>query len=135
MARERGHGAGSGGAARVFVGVLAVELRVPGARTLKDRRQTVVALRDRMRHAFDVSVHELTDTEDPQSARIVCTTAGNDRRTIESILGRCAELVRTHPVAQPGRIDLDVFRWHPSADSWEARMMAEVGARTGDGEE
>jgi uncharacterized protein YlxP (DUF503 family) len=110
-------------APRVFVGVLLAELRIRGAQSLKDRRQVVVSLRDRLRHAFDVSVHELADTEDPQQGRIVCTTAGNDRRTIESILGRCAEVVRTHPIAEAGRIDLDVFRWHPSAESWEAQML------------
>jgi uncharacterized protein YlxP (DUF503 family) len=111
---------------RVFVGVMVAELRVRGARSLKDRRQVVVSIRDRLRHAFDVSVHELAESEDPQAGQIVCTTAGNDRRTIEAILGKCAELVRTHPVAEAGRIDLEVFRWHPSAESWEDRMLAEV---------
>lgn len=120
-------------APRVFVGVLLAELRIRGARSLKDRRQVVVSLRDRLRHAFDVSVHELDPGEDPQVGRIVCTTAGNDRRTIESILGRVAEVVRTHPVAEAGRIDLDVLRWHPSAESWEARMLRALGQEDSDG--
>ena len=118
---------------RVFVGVLVAEIRVRGARTLKDRRQVLVSIRDRLRHAFEVSVHELPTGEDPQSGRIVCTSAGNDRRTIESILGRCAEVLRTHPVAEAGRIDLDVFRWHPSAQSWEERMLAELRREGSDG--
>lgn len=124
-----------GGDARIFVGVLAAELRVPGARTLKDRRQVVASLVDRLRHGHGVAVHESPVSEDPQVARIVCATVGNDRRTIERILGRCAELVRTHPIAQPGRIDLDVFRWHPSEDSWEARMLRELQGAGGAEEE
>lgn len=120
-------------ASRVFVGVMVAEIRVRGARSLKDRRQVLVSIRDRLRHGFDVSVHELSAGEDPQTGRIVCTTAGNDRRTIESILGRCAEVVRTHPIAEAGRIDLDVFRWHPSAQSWEERMLRELGREGSDG--
>lgn len=117
----------------IWIGVLHVEALVHGARTLKDRRQVLQSLRDRLRHAFDVTFHEVGDGDDPQRRSIVCTTAGNDRRTIETILQRCADAFRTHPVAEAGRVDLDVFRWHPSTESWEARMMAELGGEEGDG--
>ncbi len=117
----------------IWVGVLRVEVFVRGARTLKDRRQVISSLRDRLRHAMDVTFHEVGDGDDPQRRSIVCTTAGNDRRTIGGILDRCADAFRTHAVAEAGRIDLDVFRWHPSTESWEARMMAELSREDEDG--
>ena len=117
----------------IWVGVLHVEVLVHGARSLKDRRQVLLSLRDRLRHGSDVTFHEVGEGDDPQRRSIVCTTAGNDRRTIETILSRCADAIRQHPVAEAGRVDLDVFRWHPTAESWEARMMAELGGEEGDG--
>ena len=43
----------------IHVGVLHMVLRINGARSLKDRRQVVRSLRDRVRHRFDVTWHEV----------------------------------------------------------------------------
>jgi hypothetical protein len=47
-----------------------VELRIPTARSLKDRRQVVRSLKDRLRHGFNLSVAELDETVLWQSATI-----------------------------------------------------------------
>ncbi len=49
----------SGGEVGVFVGVVQLEVVVPGARSLKDGRMVVRSLRDRVRSRFDVSFHEI----------------------------------------------------------------------------
>jgi uncharacterized protein YlxP (DUF503 family) len=118
---------------RIFVGVLRVEVRVPGARSLKDRRQVVSSLRDRMRHRFDISFHEVGVGEDPQYQTFVVTTSGNDAQKIRSVLDQCAGMVRDHQVAEPTQVDVDVFRWQPPEGSWAERMMAELGSREGGG--
>ena len=118
---------------RIFVGVLRVGLRVPGARTLKDRRQVVSSLRDRMRHRFDISFHEVGVGGDPQRQTFVVTTSGNDSQKVRSILDQCSGMVRDHPVAEPLEIDVDVFRWQPSPQDWAARMMAELGTQDPNG--
>jgi len=41
---------------RIYVGVLYVELQVPGARTRKDRRQVIRSVRDRCVHRFEQAV-------------------------------------------------------------------------------
>ncbi len=113
---------------RIFVGVLRVAIRVPGARSRKDRRQVVRSLRDRLRHRFEVTFHEVDDPSDGQRQVVVLTSAGNDGRTIRAMLDRCADFVRTHPVAHAEQVDVDVFRWHPSNNAdWAGRMMAELG--------
>jgi uncharacterized protein YlxP (DUF503 family) len=112
----------------IWIGVLRLELIVPGARTLKDRRQGVLSVRDRLRRRFDVTVNEVQSTDDPQRQPIVCTTAGNDQRSIRTILDRCVGAVREHATVVLGRVDVDVFRWDPSGDDWAARMMAELGS-------
>jgi uncharacterized protein len=40
---------------------LTVELLIPHAQSLKDRRQVVRSLKDKLRHGFNVSVAELDD--------------------------------------------------------------------------
>lgn len=113
--------------ARIFVGVLHLVVLVRGARSLKDRRQVLVSLRDRMRHRHDVTFNEIGDGEDPTHRVVVVTTAGNDGRLVRSILDQCAAMVREHPVAVAIQVDVDVFRWQPSSEDWASRMMAELG--------
>lgn len=49
---------------------LLVELRIPLAQSLKDRRQVVRSLKDRLRRSFNVSVAELDETVLWQSASL-----------------------------------------------------------------
>jgi uncharacterized protein YlxP (DUF503 family) len=112
---------------RIFVGVCRLVLRIPGARSRKDRRQVVRSVRDRLRHRFDVTFHEVDDAADLQQQVVVLTTASNDRRQIRSILDQCVSFVHGHPVAVAQQVDVDVFRWHPSgSEDWASRMMAEL---------
>jgi hypothetical protein len=43
------------------VAKLTIEIEIPHAQSLKDRRQAVRSLKDKLRHAFNISVAELDD--------------------------------------------------------------------------
>jgi uncharacterized protein YlxP (DUF503 family) len=120
------------GGERIFLGVLRVVLEVPGSVTLKDRRSGVSSVRDRIRRRFEVSFHEVGG-DDPHRQTVVVTTAGNDPAPIRATLDACATMVREHPVVVPLTVDIDVFRWEPSAEEWAARMMGELGTPRGRG--
>ena len=45
------------------VAKLTVELTIPHAQSLKDRRQVVRSLKDKLRHGFNISVAELDNAE------------------------------------------------------------------------
>ncbi len=107
----------------VHVGVMRLALRVPGARTLKDRRQAVRSLVDRLKHRFPVSVTEIIETERAGDATLVVTGSSSDARVLRSVLDQCAALAASSGVAVPARIDIDVFPWHPPeglslSDDW-----------------
>ncbi|MBW1876953.1 MAG: DUF503 domain-containing protein [Deltaproteobacteria bacterium] len=102
----------------VHIGVLHLVLRISGARTLKDRRQVVRSLRDRVRHRFDVTWHEVEPSDSPARCGVVCTTGGNDSRLIRSILDRVHRFVEQSGHAWPETVDLDVFPWHPPDGPW-----------------
>jgi uncharacterized protein YlxP (DUF503 family) len=42
---------------------LTLEIEIPGAQSLKDRRQVVRSLKDRLRHSFNLSIAELDSAE------------------------------------------------------------------------
>jgi len=104
--------------AAVHVGVLAMRLRVEGARTLKDRRQVLNSLRDRVRHRFEVTWNEVDPGEEPTRCDIVCTTAGGDARVVRSVLDKIRDFVDGSGKAWAASVDVDVFPWHPPDVRW-----------------
>ncbi|MFH1852721.1 MAG: DUF503 domain-containing protein [Candidatus Neomarinimicrobiota bacterium] len=65
------------------IAVLTLELHIAAAQSLKDRRQVVASIRDRVKARFNVAVAEVGDTEKWQSATLAICTVGNDRRHLE----------------------------------------------------
>jgi uncharacterized protein len=58
------------------IAALTLELRIEHAQSLKDRRQVVRSLKDKLRHSFNVSVAELDEAVTWQSATIgVCAVS------------------------------------------------------------
>jgi len=100
----------------IFVGVARLVLRIPGARTLKDRRQVVGSLIDRIRHRFPVSVHPVDTLDHPGRQIIVCTTAGNDGAVLRSNLDKIVAFAHSNGGLLVGGVDVEVFRWHAPGD-------------------
>jgi uncharacterized protein len=71
------------------VASLTLELRIPLARSLKDRRQVVRSLKDKLRHGFNVSVAELDEAVTWQSATLGIAAISGSR---DYLAGLVAEL-------------------------------------------
>lgn len=102
----------------LHVGVLRLALRVSGARSLKDRRQVLNSLRDRVRHRFEVTWNEVDDGSTAARAVVACTTSGKDARQIRSVLDRIVAFVESSGGAWPETVDLEIFPWHPPDAPW-----------------
>lgn len=68
------------------IGVLTLELRIDDAHSLKDKRQVVKSLKDRLRHKFNVSVAEIDYQDVWQRAVIAAVTVSSGRTHAESLL-------------------------------------------------
>ncbi|MGD0497778.1 MAG: DUF503 domain-containing protein [Bryobacteraceae bacterium] len=68
------------------VGVLTLELRLASAHSLKDKRQVVQALKDRLRHKFNVAVAEIDYQDLWQRAAVAAVTVSPDRVYAERLL-------------------------------------------------
>ncbi|MHC4480229.1 MAG: DUF503 domain-containing protein, partial [Planctomycetota bacterium] len=84
----------------MVVGTVEIRLRLCDARTLKDKRRTLVSLKDRLRKGFNVSVAEVDGQDFIQSAVLAVTQVGNDSRYINGTLDKVVDVVRKLPAAQ-----------------------------------
>jgi uncharacterized protein YlxP (DUF503 family) len=89
----------------VIIGVLQLDLAIPGAMSLKDKRRATRSVRDRIAHAFNVSIAE-TDAQD-QWRRCVFGVAmvGSDHHYVEGALAKVVDLVRND-----GKVSLSDYR-------------------------
>ncbi len=84
----------------MVTGSLQVRLLIRGARTLKDKRQVVRSILDRMRNEFNVSAAEVDRLDDYRTATIGFAAVGWDAIHVRETLQRIADLLRRHPVAE-----------------------------------
>jgi uncharacterized protein len=74
----------------MVVGVLRLTLYIQGASSLKDKRQVVRKVVDRLRSRFNVAVAEVGDNDVWQRAVIGIAAVANDRSFVNEVLDKCA---------------------------------------------
>ena len=68
------------------VGLLTLEIHIPDARSLKDKRQVLRSLKDRLRARFNVAAAEIDHQDSWQRAVIGVVTLAGDRPRVEQVL-------------------------------------------------
>ena len=88
-----GHGTGgvhrrgaSGSGVTMAIIALRIELVIEQAHSLKDRRQVVRSLKDKLRHGFNISVAELDEAVTWQSATIGVAAISNSRDYLSGLM-------------------------------------------------
>ena len=82
------------------VGSLRVRLLIREARTLKDKRQVVSSIKDRLRQRFNVSAAEVESQDNRQLAVLGFAMVGNEASHVRTTLQHIVEALRGHPVAE-----------------------------------
>jgi uncharacterized protein YlxP (DUF503 family) len=70
------------------VGVVTFELAIEHAQSLKDKRQVVKSLKDRLRSRFNVAVAEIEYQDVWQRSVVAVVTVSSDRKSAEAALQR-----------------------------------------------
>ena len=78
----------------MVVGLLQIEMHLPNAQSLKDKRSVLKSLKDQIRGRFNVSVVELDANEKWQRATVGISTLGDHRTYVEGQLTKVTEWVR-----------------------------------------
>ena len=84
----------------MFVGILQVELALEKARSLKDKRQVVKSVVDRLRASFNVSAAEVRDMDRHQRAGLAFAAVSNDSDHVRGLLQQVLNHLRRHPSAR-----------------------------------
>ena len=90
------------------VGVLQIELTVPDAFSLKDKRRVVKSLKDRIAHGHNVSIAEVGALDEHRRAILGVAMVSNDSRYVEGALSKLVDFVKAVPQVnlQDYQIDL-----------------------------
>jgi uncharacterized protein YlxP (DUF503 family) len=81
------------------IGVLQLEIGIPDAMSLKDKRRVVKSLKDRIAHGHNVSIAEVGALDEHRRSIIAIAMVSNDSRYLESRLSKLVDFVRLNPQA------------------------------------
>ena len=93
----------------MHVGMLRVELHVPQANSLKEKRQVVKSILDRSRSRFAVAAAEVEDQELHRKAVLGFASVSGDMSHAKERVRKVLEAIRTHPAAQLIDYELEVY--------------------------
>lgn len=75
------------------IGLLRLELSIPGNGSLKGKRSVLRSVKDRIRHNFNVSVAEVDGQDSWQRAVLGVACVGSDQKYLNGQLSRIRDLV------------------------------------------
>jgi uncharacterized protein len=79
------------------VGVLQVEIAIPDAFSLKDKRRVVKSLKDRIAHGHNVSIAEVGALDEHRRSILGVAMVSNDSRYVRGALDKLVDFVRLTP--------------------------------------
>jgi len=93
----------------VAIGVLYIDLLVPGARSLKDKRRVVKSLKERLRSRFNCSVAETEHQDRWGRAALTVCVVSNDGRHANTQLNEIARFASTHNGAELASYEIEML--------------------------
>ncbi len=82
------------------LGLLEVRLLVREARSLKDKRQVVRSVLDRLKGQFNVSAAEVGTLDDHRQATLAVAAVGPETDLVRGVLQAIQNALRAHPIAE-----------------------------------
>ena len=92
----------------MIIGTLRIRLLLREARTLKDKRQVLTSIKDRLKQSFNVSVAEIEANDNRQMIVLGMAMVGNEAHPIKKSLGEIVDALKAHPVAEFLDYELEV---------------------------
>jgi uncharacterized protein YlxP (DUF503 family) len=79
------------------IGVLQIELAIPDAFSLKDKRRVIKSIKDRIAHHHNVSIAEVGALDEHRRSILGMAMVSNDSRYVHSALSKLVDFVRMVP--------------------------------------
>ena len=79
------------------IGLLTLEIHIPDSRSLKDKRQVLRSLKDRLKARYNVAVAELDHQDSWQRSQIGIVSISNDeahlQQSLQTVLAEAEEIL------------------------------------------
>ena len=82
---------------------------MPGVNSLKEKRQILRSLKDRIRGKFNVAVAEVDYQDVWRTACLGVVTVANDGQFVDSVLSKVSDMIRRHRGLTVVDYELEVF--------------------------
>ena len=79
----------------MHIGICCLELYMPSAANLKNRRQIVGSISDRVRHRFNVAISEEPNNDLWQKVRLVFCCVNGDKAYLNGMLSKIVEFIES----------------------------------------
>lgn len=95
--------------AGMVVGVCTVELWIPESQSLKDKRQVLHSLKDRLRGKFNLSIAEVDGQDLWQKAVLGMACVANDGSHVEQVLEQALNVIKSLPTIEVVRVHRELL--------------------------
>lgn len=110
----------------MVVGVLRLTLVVPGARSLKDKRQALRRILDRVRARYNVSIAEVGENDVWQRALVGVTAVANEHAFVNEVLDKVVRDVEALAVAQLVNREMEIETYSEMRGDWQDKPMLDA---------
>lgn len=93
----------------MVVGLCTIELFISGSQSLKDKRQVVHGLKDRLRSKFNLSIAEVDGQDLWQKAVLGMACVSNERGHVNRVLEQALNLIKSMPAVEVVRTQLELL--------------------------
>jgi uncharacterized protein YlxP (DUF503 family) len=93
----------------MVVGLCTVELFIAGSQSLKDKRQVLHGLKDRLRGKFNLSIAEVDGQDLWQRAVLSMACVANDGSYVNQVLEQALNVIKSMPTVEVIRTQLELL--------------------------
>lgn len=93
----------------MVVGLCTVEVNIPGSQSLKDKRQVLHSLKDRLRGKFNLSIAEVDGQDLWQRAVLGMACVANDGGYVNQVLDQALNVIKSMPSLEIVRTQLELL--------------------------
>lgn len=91
----------------IVVGLCTVELYIPEANSLKDKRSVLKSMLEGMRNKFNVSAAEVEDNDIWRRATIAVACVSNSQPFTDQVLNKVVDWIEANPRVNVGRVEME----------------------------
>lgn len=93
----------------MVVGVCTVELWIPESQSLKDKRQVLHSVKDRLRGKFNLSIAEVDGQDLWQKSVLGMACVANDGSHVEQVLEQALNVIKSMPTIEVVRVHRELL--------------------------